>query len=905
MKGLSGVLSPNIKRVFIVDPAISDWVGHHAVYDLTVRDAIRESGRECVIVGNRNMNFGDAVPEGIIPVFSNNSWGKRTASTGDVGDRGWVLIIANALCFLAATLALSPYIALTWMKRWAFRSEKRTAAWRRTAETLRFAGNACLGAVRLILPLAVVKFLAAATRVAKDSPYAPPVAFGINWIAACPLIRNYYELTTALEKAGFGKGDLLFTHMVSGTGASLWAIATHWAVRRKHGEACVLFRYPVRFIVPVAKTLTRFSRVVAMRSFAQEFISGGVLLATDSDLLAKDYAEALPAPLVTFPIPHTHEEPAPSRRTPGTRLRCVSLGNARAEKGIREIFNALEILRSEGHADKFLFDLQVNDPDDESAMAVEWMRGQIGSDLALRNESLSPVEYRALLESADVVLVPYFSHVYASRTSGVFLEAAAAGKPVVVIAGTWMEYEAKKNDIPAIVIDECSGKAIADALVKLYDEYKAVALQAETAGRTLRAFHNPKTFVEKMLLPDKAKPIAPGDSLLMIYPHTYMSMGYSGSEQRVLLLKRLLEDNGYKLDIMSIQGGANNPHVVLWETAIRFFTALRLNGMAYQFWLLRMFFRSRRYWPFLHQFTEKLLGGKPKALLVEYAFDVDVLRNYASALGIPMIATAHDLHHPACSVASVRDYVEKRELGAMKTANSVMTVADFEHKWYREHGVENTCAPSCSDIAFLEFMPKEKARAAVEAHIGRGLRENVLFFIGSNHVPNRAAAKILRNLSLSLWMMRPGFADVILAGACWPKMVVENFISLGTVDETLKHALYNACTLFVSPLPQGTGASVKTVEAMGNKTVILGTSHTFRGLEVVSGVHAFVSDDIPGYAKTIGDILARKNLLAAVGENARKLALRYDYRTACKPYLDFVNDWGRREKELIDKPLSS
>jgi hypothetical protein len=47
-------------------------------------------------------------------------------------------------------------------------------------------------------------------------------------------------------------------------------------------------------------------------------------------------------------------------------------------------------------------------------------------------------EYLDVFARADVILIPYDQDNYAARSSGVFAEALAAGKPTVVTRGTWM-----------------------------------------------------------------------------------------------------------------------------------------------------------------------------------------------------------------------------------------------------------------------------------------------------------------------------------------------------------------------------------------------------------------------------------------------------------------------------------
>jgi hypothetical protein len=72
------VLAP-IRRVFIVDPSFQDWVGHHAPYDLAIREGLEKIGVKTIILTNKkvaieNINTNIHIDK----VFSRTSWGVRT-----------------------------------------------------------------------------------------------------------------------------------------------------------------------------------------------------------------------------------------------------------------------------------------------------------------------------------------------------------------------------------------------------------------------------------------------------------------------------------------------------------------------------------------------------------------------------------------------------------------------------------------------------------------------------------------------------------------------------------------------------------------------------------------------------------------------------------------------------------
>ncbi|MBT3393545.1 MAG: glycosyltransferase [Waddliaceae bacterium] len=72
-------------------------------------------------------------------------------------------------------------------------------------------------------------------------------------------------------------------------------------------------------------------------------------------------------------------------------------------------------------------------------------------DLSLLPEVLSSDEYLKQLFYSDIILTPYCQKHYKWKTSGIFIEAIAAKKPILVTEGTWMAHELKKFDLQELI----------------------------------------------------------------------------------------------------------------------------------------------------------------------------------------------------------------------------------------------------------------------------------------------------------------------------------------------------------------------------------------------------------------------------------------------------------------------
>src|SRR6185369_9537754 len=89
---------------------------------------------------------------------------------------------------------------------------------------------------------------------------------------------------------------------------------------------------------------------------------------------------------------------------------------------------------------KLIAQCHLDDPDDGTAATA---RGELekleGERVQLVREPVDSKRYYEILSMADIVVLPYRERNYRARTSGVLVEALAAGKPVVVTKGTWLE----------------------------------------------------------------------------------------------------------------------------------------------------------------------------------------------------------------------------------------------------------------------------------------------------------------------------------------------------------------------------------------------------------------------------------------------------------------------------------
>lgn len=106
------------------------------------------------------------------------------------------------------------------------------------------------------------------------------------------------------------------------------------------------------------------------------------------------------------------------------------LGHANGVKGLQLLCQAMD-LDKEG---KFL--CQVNPPAPIRLPNVDTIQGELTGE-----------QYIKALSDMDAIILPYQRSYYKGHISGVFLESIVSGRPVIIPADTWLEYEAKRFGI--------------------------------------------------------------------------------------------------------------------------------------------------------------------------------------------------------------------------------------------------------------------------------------------------------------------------------------------------------------------------------------------------------------------------------------------------------------------------
>jgi glycosyltransferase involved in cell wall biosynthesis len=223
---------------------------------------------------------------------------------------------------------------------------------------------------------------------------------------------------------------------------------------------------------------------------------------TDTETLIQKHDRLSPIRFSQIPIPFRQEKLAPTlTRDPDSPIHLLYLGDARPEKG----YHHLPAVVAELWADylqpgKVKFTIQSNytpDGSESSTLAAKLLLAEYPeSKVKLLEDALDPDRYYQLLASADIVVLPYDPENY-QRTSGVLTEALAAGKLVVVPAGSWLAEQVDESR--ASIYRHPS--EIAAAILRLTENLDAYTEAAQNFAPAWRDRNSPDTLIKTLLQP--------------------------------------------------------------------------------------------------------------------------------------------------------------------------------------------------------------------------------------------------------------------------------------------------------------------------------------------------------------------------------------------------------------------
>ena len=258
---------------------------------------------------------------------------------------------------------------------------------------------------------------------------------------------------------------------------------------------------------------------------------------SDTEPLARHHTLLTGMTFTVVPIPLVHP-PAVTSRDAGRPLRAAYLGDARIEKGFLRLPEAARHLLP-GHLATGRLELAIqanlNVPGGEPGIAAarDELTG-FGPAVTLLREPLPPAEYRRLLDDSDIVLLPYSASRYRRRSSGILIEALAAGKVVVTTAGSWLAEQATRQQ--AIVADE--GEPLGLAIGASVEHFAELSAAARRRQGFWRACSSGSHYLRTLLATAEAAAQAPFIAVRSAASMAPRSAAITAAERLVIAVMR-------------------------------------------------------------------------------------------------------------------------------------------------------------------------------------------------------------------------------------------------------------------------------------------------------------------------------------------------------------------------------
>lgn len=445
-------MKPKIRRFVLADPSISSSKGHYLEYAVRVLKAVeRKGGWTPALAVNRvfdplSLSRHDFEVDA---AFTYDIWGRRPSGAVQrkslaerasvyrhrLGRTGFVWELSKDLELV------KEYACRTGMSSHQMRWLKKAVEFRWNVERLpRRSEDEPLDSL-------ISRVLAGERAQLSAGPSMEALQEVEDVIGKAEAFRD--ELACLISRMKLGGDDFVFMPTMGWhdlAGVMMWMKSAKAGSVPRFG---LLFRRNIYDCYP--QEFDQYGYVVhdlrvALAKLAESDPAGRISFLTDTAELAAEYNSISEREFSVLPIP----APIPAETKPragadkGARS-LVYLGDARHEKGFQllpALLNAHSARELAGDKPSLRLRSQCyfapgfKDAGILSAAAI--VRNHAPALCDVIEGVLDGDAYEQAVHDADAILVPYERKNYVSRSSGIFIEALAADKPVVVSAGTSM-----------------------------------------------------------------------------------------------------------------------------------------------------------------------------------------------------------------------------------------------------------------------------------------------------------------------------------------------------------------------------------------------------------------------------------------------------------------------------------
>jgi hypothetical protein len=295
-----------------------------------------------------------------------------------------------------------------------------------------------------------------------------------------------------------GRDDVLLVTIATQLEAHALTLWLRERPRRKRPWVMVLFlsdRWNRAGREEYERQAAEFREVAAAIASLDDDETRRMIFCAVTELLAAELRELLGTEVGVAPLPQRYGDPLPQTGASGaTRRPLVTiLGGTRREKGSYLIPDIIRACRTEVDV-AFLVHLTNNTLTPAEAEQLAGIAGE--PQVSVIRDALPLLQYETAVAGADLALFPYEVVPYRKRCSGVFAEAVAYGKPVVVTPGTWLAAQVEAGRAAGIVSEDFEPSSIARAIARCVAGLDPLTRQAQSLSAEWRRTNSLPAFVD-------------------------------------------------------------------------------------------------------------------------------------------------------------------------------------------------------------------------------------------------------------------------------------------------------------------------------------------------------------------------------------------------------------------------
>lgn len=222
-------------------------------------------------------------------------------------------------------------------------------------------------------------------------------------------------------------------------------------------------------------------------------------LFSDTPALSNFYQHITGLPITTLPIPQLEfqDKPGSNSKIHDGGPSVLYIGNTSPYRGFNFMPAIVETVLSEFPDVHFTIQVKL-DPESDDARSMVSVSKAHPERVRLLFGTLAPEEYLSTMMASDIILLPYMPSFYSLGSSGVFTEAAALGKILIVTAGTTMETSIVDYGLGATIASQYSAESFSEAMTTTIVNCSELEQKANAARSQFSRDNSPDGFLDSM-----------------------------------------------------------------------------------------------------------------------------------------------------------------------------------------------------------------------------------------------------------------------------------------------------------------------------------------------------------------------------------------------------------------------